>query len=117
MFVKVELPDFPEDDRRALRFMSGIEERARKLPGKDWEVKTSQCNMCGKCCTKVPDEWKYGKDPVTGHCSHLVYNEGWDNGDTQLGWLCDFGAARPLSCSTGDDAGEDYCSVKWDFME
>ncbi len=111
MIVEIELPDFPEDEHRCIRVMSGIEERAKKYPGKPWEVKTSQCNRCGKCCMSVADNWPWGKDPETGWCSHLVWNEGWK------GYLCDFGAARPTSCSTGDDAGKDYCSVEWRIME
>jgi hypothetical protein len=117
MDIGVTLPVFPEDDERCIRIMSGIEERARKYPGKPWEIKTAQCNLCGKCCMTVPEGWKYGKDPKTGWCKHLVYNEGWDNGGTKLGYLCDFGAARPMSCSVGDEAGKDYCSVEWDFLK
>ena len=110
MIVEVDLPAFPEDEKRCIRIMSGIEERARKDPDKPWEIKTSQCNLCGKCCMTVADNWEWGKDPETGWCSHLEWNEGWK------GYLCDFGAARPFSCSVGDEAGEDHCSVKWDFM-
>ena len=107
------IPDFEEDEYRVINVMSGIEHRARKMPGQPWEIKTAQCNWCGKCCHNVADDWPYGKDPDTGHCVHLKYSEGHDNGTTQLGWLCDFGAARPHSCSVGDEAGKDYCSVKW----
>lgn len=113
MIVTVELPNFPEDEHRLIRVMSGIEERARKFPGKEWEIKTSQCNMCGKCCMNVPDDWVFGKNHETGHCINLVYNAGWDNGETKFGWLCGMGTSRPFSCSTGDEAGQDHCSVKW----
>ena len=106
MDIRLTLPEFPEDDKRVIRVMSGIEERARKYPGKGWEVKTQQCNGCGKCCMNVVDNWKYGK-AENGWCSHLKYNEGWKM------YLCDFGAARPLSCSVGDEAEKDYCSVVW----
>lgn len=114
MKIKVDLPDFLEDESRCIRVLSGIEERARKYPDKPWEIKTGQCNMCGKCCMSVPDNWKWGKAP-NGWCSHLVYNEGWDDGETKLGFLCDFGAARPTSCSVGDEADQDHCSVRWEY--
>lgn len=113
MKLTVELPAFPEDEQRIIRVMSGIEERAKKYPGKSWQIKTGQCNLCGKCCMNVPDTWVWGVDPETGWCAHLVYNEGWNNGDTKLGYLCDFGSARPSACTNGDKAGEDYCSVVW----
>ena len=117
MKVTVELPDFPEDDRRLIRVMYGIEERAKKFPGEDWKIKTSQCNMCGKCCMNVRDGWVFGKNPETGNCSHLIYNAGYDDGKTKFGWLCDMGTSRPFSCSTGDEAGQDHCSVKWSELK
>lgn len=118
--MKLDVPEFPhfdEDEHRVINIMSGIEHRARKYPDKNWEIKVSQCNACGKCCHNVADNWMFGKDPDTGHCSHLKYSEGHDNGTTCLGWLCDYGGARPLSCSVGDDAGKDYCSVKWEEVK
>ena len=111
--MNLELPDFPEQEQRTIRVMFGIEERAKKFPNSNWQIKTSPCNACGKCCMKVPDNWKFGKNPETGACAHLIYSEGHDNGETMLGWLCDFGTARPFSCSTGVEFGKDYCSVKW----
>jgi len=112
MKITVDLPDFLEDEHRCFRVMSGIEERARIYPDRV-EIKTSQCNLCGKCCMSVPDDWTWGKDHETGWCSHLVYNEGWNNGTTKLGYMCDFGAARPSACSNGDRAEHDWCSVEW----
>lgn len=112
MNVNVDLPTFPEDDKRVLNVMSGIEHRAKKQPDKPWEVKTKQCNGCGECCKMIHKDWTYGVDPETGWCAHLKYSVGHDDGKF-LGWLCDYGASRPLSCSLGDFAGEDYCSVEW----
>lgn len=113
MEIILSLPEFPEDDLRRLTVFSGIEERARKLPGEPWQIKTGRCNMCGKCCMNVLDGWRYGKNSETGHCAHLIYNEGWNNGETQLGYLCDMGSNRPADCSGGDEAGKDFCSVVW----
>lgn len=113
MRVLVDFPEFPEDEHRVLRIMTGIEERARKYPGKPWQIKTVPCNQCGKCCHNVANGWKMGKDPETGHCAHLKYNEGWDNGTTSMGWLCDLGSMRPHSCSVGDEHEKDYCCVQW----
>jgi len=117
MDILVNLPVFPEDEFRLIRVYSGIEERARKYPDKPWQIKTAQCNLCGKCCMDVRDDWVWGKNPDTGWCAHLVYNEGWNNGTTKLGYLCGFGSARPSACSGGDRAEEDFCSVKWSSKE
>jgi hypothetical protein len=107
MKIEVEIPEMEEDEHRCIRVMFGIEERAKKYPGKPWEVKVVRCDLCGKCCMNVVDGWKWDKDPKTGWCSHLVWNEGWK------GYLCDFGRARPFSCSTGDEANKDYCCIEW----
>lgn len=112
-----ELPDFPEQEKRAIRIMFGIEERAKKYPGGSWEIKTSQCNMCGKCCMDVPDDWVFGKNHETGHCINLVYNAGYDDQKTMFGWMCSMAGSRPFSCSTGDEAGQDHCSVEWKTVE
>ena len=116
MKVDVELPVFLEDEKRVINIMSGIEHRARKYPDKPWEIKTQQCNACGKCCMQVAEDWPWGRKE-DGSCAHLVYSEGHDNGDTCLGWLCDYGGARPLSCSVGDEAGQEHCSVVWTEVE
>lgn len=107
-----KLPVFDEDDKRCLRIMSGIEERAKKRAGKPWKVKTVGCNLCGECCMRMKPDWRYGVNDK-GWCSHLVYNNGWDNGTTKLGYVCDFGVHRPASCSTSDDSDKEYCCIEW----
>jgi hypothetical protein len=101
----LQLPDWV--DERHIRIFAGIEEVARKLHGKSWQIKIGRCNLCGKCCMSVPDNWRKGIDPKTGWCKHLVFyaNE----------YRC--GIDRPFFCCAGDYAGEDYCSVKWETIE
>lgn len=106
MKIEVEIPDFPEDELRAIRIMFGIEERALKMPGEPWKIKVTQCNRCGKCCMVVADNWKFGK-AEHGGCALLEYSEGWD------GWICKWWAARPFSCCVGDEVGKEHCSIKW----
>jgi len=100
MKVNLDLPKWVEE--RHIRVFAGIEEVAKKLKGKHWQVKTSRCNMCGECCKDVSDNWRFGR-ATNGWCLKLVYyaNE----------YRC--GIDRPFTCCAGDQAGEDYCSVEW----
>lgn len=103
MSVKVvmELPDWTKE--RHLRILAGIEEVAKKLKGKPWQVKDGRCNQCGVCCKNVPKNWRMGIDRETGWCQYLKYyaNEYRCNTD------------RPFNCCVGDEAGEDHCPITW----
>lgn len=104
MRIILELPDWANE--RHIRIFAGIEEIAKKLYRKPWQIKVSRCNMCGKCCMNVPDNWRQGKDHKTGWCKNLIYyaNEYRCNVD------------RPFFCCAGDHTGEDYCSIKWETL-
>lgn len=104
MKIPIEIPDWAIDEKRTIYILAGMEEVAHKPHGKSWEVKTTRCNMCGKCCMNVPDNWSHGSKE--GKCKHLVYraNE----------YICGLGENRPFQCCIGDDAGEDYCVITWE---
>jgi len=109
--MKIDL-DLPACySNRDIRIFAGIEEVAHfKQVGSRagrWFIKKDRCNKCGKCCMDVPKSWLHGRQE-NGWCKHLEYSEG------DRGYLCDYGVSRPFSCSHGDDAGKDYCSVTWE---
>ena len=106
MRVELDLPDWC--DERHIRVFAGIEEVARKVHRKRWEIKTARCNKCGICCMNVKDNWRFGIDSKTGWCKNLSY----DGHDI---YLC--GIDRPFTCCAGDMAGEDFCSVTWQKVE
>lgn len=100
MRINLKLPKWVEE--RHIRIFAGIEEVAKKLKGKRWQIKVSRCNMCGRCCMDVPDNWRHGK-AENGWCKNLIYyaNE----------YRC--GVDRPFFCCAGDHSDEEYCSIKW----
>lgn len=102
------VPDFPEDEKRRWHLFSGIEERARLHPDGTKEVKTVQCDGCGKCCMEVSDNWAYGKDLGTGWCAKLYYDEGWK------AYRCEFHIRRPWACCAGDWAEKHECAINWE---
>ena len=101
MRIEIDIPDWTKE--RSIYVFAGIELVAYRVPKEKWKVKTSRCNMCGKCCMDVPDKWSMGKNKETGHCVHLIFYANQ--------WLCDLGSNRPFSCCIGD--GADDCSIKW----
>ena len=103
MKISIEIPDWVIDEKRNIYILAGIEEVAHKHYGKSWEVKTTRCNMCGKCCMDVPDGWTHGKEG--NDCKHLTYvaNE----------YRCGLLVNRPFGCCIGDNAEKDYCIITW----
>lgn len=103
MKISIEIPDWVFNERRNIYILAGIEEVVHKRYGKSWEVKTTRCNMCGKCCMDVPDNWPHGK--AGNDCQHLTYvaNE----------YRCGLLGNRPFGCCIGDNAEKDYCVVEW----
>jgi len=103
MRISIEIPSWAAEEKRDIYILAGIEEIAHKPHGKRWRVKTNRCNMCGKCCMDVPDNWVHGK--VGNNCQHLTHiaNE----------YRCGLLGNRPFGCCIGDNAEEPYCSVKW----
>lgn len=101
MRIELELPEWAEE--RHIRIFAGIEEVAKKLHGKSWQIKVIRCDMCGKCCMDVPENWRFGRDEETGWCKNLIYyaNE----------YRC--GIDRPFTCCAGDHSEEEYCCIEW----
>lgn len=98
MEVNLVLPKWAEE--RHIRVFAGLEEVARKLHGKPWEVKVARCQQCGECCK------------LDG-CEHLVYSEG------HKAYLCKPEGSvyrRPFTCACGDNAGQPHCTVKWETL-
>jgi hypothetical protein len=107
MKLIIDLPDWAKG--RNMRIFAGIEEVAHKYVDKPWMIKTTRCDMCGKCCMDVTDQWKYGKDEKTGWCKRLIHyaNE----------YRCGSIGGRPFYCSAGDSADEDYCCIEWKVVD
>lgn len=92
MRVELDLPDWVEG--RSIHILAGIEEAARKLPGKPWQVKTGRCSRCGKCCDD---------------CPYLKYdaNE----------YRCSLGVKMPYECCISDGVLEKNCAIKWQDLD
>lgn len=96
MKVTLTLPDWV--DTSTLRITHGMEEVARKLPNQPWEIKQVRCALCGACCKG---------------CEHLEIREGYKQPNGEPANMCRLNANMPFVCSSGDDSGEEHCSIKW----
>ena len=87
MKIELEVPDWVEDERRAIYILAGIENVAYKMPWENfWHVKVSRCSMCGKCCMRI-------------QCPELKKEPGNDGK-----WKCGKDAMRPHLCCTGESS-------------
>jgi len=101
MKITLEIPDWTSE--RDIYIFAGIESVAyKKFDGDKFNVKTSRCDMCGKCCADPPLKFK----KVDGMCEYYNKYTG-----------CSLGILRPFGCSVGDpyingdsDVAE-YCSI------
>lgn len=100
---------------RDVDVFAGTEHIAKYIKGEDvWYIKVASCSKCGECCTKLPYEImkKSGLLPVSknGVCKYL---------SKETGGIRECGRAgmMPHACAIGDDAGEDYCSVRWEKLK
>lgn len=108
MKVGVELPIFDDwENERVIRVMAGIELAAEKYPGEPWKVKTVRCNMCGKCCMDLPEDFFY--PTIDGVCVHLR-----PNGPDM--WECSLGTNRPHGCNVAEPYHRDYCCIEWETI-
>lgn len=106
MKIELELPEWTEE--RTIRVMAGIELVAYKLPQGKWQMKVSQCNMCGKCCMtpKIPYPL------VDGKCIHLKKRPG--NNDR---WECFLRIQRPFGCCVGIPQNIPECTEKYEVID
>lgn len=103
--IEIVIPEWAKDNN--IYIMAGIELLAFRQRGGPLMVKTSRCNMCGKCCTGF-NKWIY---PLVGEdraCVHLKKEVG-DNDR----WICDLSTQRPHGCNTTAPWEKDYCSVEF----
>ena len=85
MKIEINLPEWVEE--KHIYIMAGIELVAKKYLGQLWEIKTSRCISCGKCC---------------GDCKHLKNNQ------------CSLALERPFRCCITN--GKEYCKEKFNTM-
>jgi hypothetical protein len=101
--IEVILPDWVEETRNIYVFAGAELIAIKELNDSELRVKTNGCNMCGKCCMNVPDDWEYGvKD---GNCQHLIQ-------DVDK-YVCSLGSNRPFMCCASDDSEKDFCCITW----
>ncbi len=97
MKIEIKLPEWA--DERAIYIMAGIELVAFKIPEKNWQIKTSRCNMCGKCCMNLRNTHPF--PIIDGKCIHLKKEPG-----NNQKWRCGLGIHRPFGCCVGIFTGD-----------
>ena len=110
MRIELDLPDWIEN--HAIYIMSGISLVAFRNKDGKWNVKTSKCNRCGKCCMSLGD--KHIFPTINGQCIHLKKEPG-DNDQ----WLCGLSIARPFSCCIGvpNKTEHPYCTEHYEEVD
>lgn len=106
MHLVLDLPDLPERyERSNIYLFAGLVPIARRLVGKEWEVKVKDCSRCGKCCERMTNE----DHPIGGPdgCRFLRRSPGEQ--------MCGLEIYRPHGCAiaNGERVGVDDCSVEW----
>lgn len=108
MKLVIDLPDWC--DERNIYVKAGIELVAYKLLGENKiHVKSSRCNMCGKCCENLPDGFPFPRK-ANGDCVNLEKSKRGDYGNCKLGlW-------RPHMCCVGleQKSKRDYCAIEYE---
>lgn len=101
MKIEIEIPD--KYAERHIFIFAGMEPVAKLLFGDPcWKIKTSNCSMCGKCCSNLKEGHPF--KVINGICEHLKESGG------EIG--CGLLSARPFSCSVGEVGSKD-CTVTW----
>ena len=89
MESKLKLPLWALE--KNIYILSGIELVAYKIWNEShWMVKTVRCNVCGKCCMKLPEAQM--APIIEGRCMYLTEQ---DDGR----WSCQLDFHRPIACS------------------
>lgn len=95
--ILLEIPDWAEE--RKVYIFLGRECFMVKDHDKKWYKKTVRCNLCGKCCKDLKDNWHLGLQVIDGetYCSKIkkVANQFW----------CEAGPAGPFSCVSDSPTG------------
>ena len=107
MKIEFELPDWAEE--RGIYIFAGIEKLGYKFPDEKLYIKTSRCNMCGKCCMNLKT---HSHPIVDGKCIHLKKEVG-----NNPRWLCRLGLNRPFGCGLGTPSNMPECTEKYEVVE
>lgn len=103
MKLEIDIPEWAEE--RNIHIFAGIEHVAKRESGV-WYIKDKRCNLCGRCCMDVPEDWPHGYDPVTGDCIHL-------EGSTPDEYICGLKADRNFSCCYSEGDPDEFCNITW----
>lgn len=106
MKIELELPDWTEE--RAIYVMAGVELVAFREPGKEWQVKSGRCNMCGKCCMNLREGHPF--PVINGRCVYLVKRPGKDCEEYE----CILRMHRPFGCCVGVPLNIPGCTEKYE---
>lgn len=104
MKITLDLPEWV--DERNVRVFAGIELVAKCSPGGRWEIKTTRCSQCGRCCSDLGPNHPF--PTINRQCVHLQKQPGKDN----TTWLCALGINRPFGCSAATPTAH-YCTVRY----
>lgn len=106
MKIEIEIPDWA--DERVIQILAGTERVAYRFPQDiAFKIKTSRCNMCGKCCQQLKSNHIF--PVVNGQCIYLEKESGSENK-----WRCSLGPARPYSCCTCTPKKISECTEKYE---
>ena len=105
MRIELELPDWA--GRSNLWILSDIEPVAYKLKDSPWMVKVSKCQMCGKCCSDLDENFTL--KVIDKHCEFLEK----EPGKNDL-WRCSLGLFRPFQCCVTQRSNIPSCTVKYE---
>jgi hypothetical protein len=89
MKILIDIPDRYEG--RNLFVFAGMDLVARRYCKKPWEIKISDCAMCGKCCQNLNND-KFPFKIINGVCEHLEHRPG-------KRYLCKLDVRRPFGCA------------------
>ena len=108
MKIELEIPD--KYNERTLRVFGGIELIAERLPDAKWQMKVSNCSMCGKCCMRLNE--KHPFPVIDGQCIHLKKRPG-----NNPRYECFLRINRPFGCCVATPRNIPECTVKYEEIE
>ena len=105
MRIELDLPEWV--DTKNIHIFAGIEEVARKYKDAPWEIKTSRCSQCGRCCMNLPKSFPFRLPG--GRCRYLEKEVG-DNDR----YLCGLKGCRPHNCGIAQPIWQPECTVRYE---